>query len=187
MNQITEGPFDTHYLDHAASTPMLAEAVQAMTSQLTHVGNASSLHASGRAVRRVVEESRETIARAIGCRPGEVVFTSGGTESDNLAVKGLFWGRRTHDPARRRILVSAVEHHAVLDPAFWMAEHAGAEIVLLSWALLLRLRALRVASHSSLSLARPRAFSRGSVLCFFMNSLAKWSMIIWSKETPPSS
>jgi cysteine desulfurase len=59
------------------------------------------------------------------------VLTAGGTEADNLAVKGLFWGRRSTDPRRRRLVVSAVEHHAVLDPAFWMAEHAGAEIVLL--------------------------------------------------------
>ncbi len=114
---------DTVYLDHAASTPMYAEAVAAMTEQLTHLGNPSSLHASGRAARRVVEESRETIARALGCRPGEVVFTSGGTESDNLALKGLFWARRGQDPRRTRILATSVEHHAVLDPLHWLAEH----------------------------------------------------------------
>src|SRR5215216_5584999 len=104
----------TVYLDHAATTPILPEAAVAMTAQLGSVGNANSLHASGRAARRVVEESRETVARALGCRPGEVVFTSGGTEADNLAVKGLFWSRRGSDPARTRILSSAVEHHAVL-------------------------------------------------------------------------
>jgi len=76
------------YLDHAATTPMLPEAIEAMTAQLSMVGNASSLHTSGRQGRRVVEESRETIAQAIGARPSEVLFTSGGTESDNLAVKG---------------------------------------------------------------------------------------------------
>ena len=121
---------DAVYLDHAASTPMYAEAVAAMTQQLTHLGNPSSLHASGRAARRVVEESRETIARALSCRPGEVVFTSGGTESDNLALKGLFWARRTQDPRRTRILSSSVEHHAVLDPLHWLAEHEGAEVEL---------------------------------------------------------
>ena len=121
---------DAVYLDHAASTPMYAEAVAAMTEQLTHLGNPSSLHASGRAARRVVEESRETIARALSCRPGEVVFTSGGTESDNLALKGLFWARRTQDPRRTRILSSSVEHHAVLDPLHWLAEHEGAEVEL---------------------------------------------------------
>jgi cysteine desulfurase len=122
---------DTVYLDHAASTPMYAEAVAAMTEQLTHLGNPSSLHAAGRAARRVVEESRETIARALGCRPGEVVFTSGGTESDNLALKGLFWARRGQDPRRTRILSSSVEHHAVLDPLHWLAEHEAADVELL--------------------------------------------------------
>ena len=122
---------DTVYLDHAASTPMYAEAVAAMTEQLTHLGNPSSLHASGRAARRVVEASRETIARALGCRPGEVVFTSGGTESDNLALKGLFWARRGQDPRRTRILATSVEHHAVLDPLHWLAEHEHADVELL--------------------------------------------------------
>jgi cysteine desulfurase len=102
-----------------------------MTEQLTRIGNPSSLHASGRAARRVVEESRETIARALGCRPGEVVFTTGGTESDNLALKGLFWARRAQDPRRTRILASSVEHHAVLDPLHWLAEHEGADVELL--------------------------------------------------------
>lgn len=121
----------TAYLDHAATTPMLPGAARVLTEHLAHPGNPSSLHGSGRAARRVVEEARETAAAALGARPSEVVWTSGGTEADNLAVKGLFWARRTQDPSRRRILVSAVEHHAVLDPAFWMAEHAGAELVLL--------------------------------------------------------
>ena len=121
----------TAYLDHAATTPMRAEAVEAMTAHLLDVGNPTSLHASGRKARRVVEESRETIAQAMGCRPGEVVFTSGGTESDNLAVKGLFWARRADDPRRIRILTTAVEHHAVLDPLDWLGEREGAEVELL--------------------------------------------------------
>ncbi|MFC8191269.1 cysteine desulfurase family protein [Cellulomonas sp. NPDC057328] len=110
---------------------MLPAAVEALTAALAHVGNPSSLHTAGRAARRTVEEARERLAASLGARPSEVVWTAGGTEADNLAVKGLFWARRTADPARRRLLVSAVEHHAVLDPAFWMAEHAGAELVLL--------------------------------------------------------
>jgi cysteine desulfurase len=118
------------YLDHAASTPMYPEAVAAMTEQLTRPGNPSSLHASGRAARRVVEESRETIARALNARPGEVVFTSGGTESDNLAVKGLYWARRGEDPRRNRVLSTAVEHHAVLDSVHWLEEQ-GADVELL--------------------------------------------------------
>jgi cysteine desulfurase len=119
------------YLDHAATTPMLPVAIEAMTRQLTGVGNASSLHASGRGARRVVEESRETIARVIGARPGDVVFTSGGTESDNLALKGIFWARRAEDPRRTRILSTAVEHHAVLDPLHWLAEYDDADVEVL--------------------------------------------------------
>jgi cysteine desulfurase len=110
---------------------MLPVAVEAMTAHLQDVGNASSLHASGRRARRVVEESRETIARAVGCRPGEVVFTSGGTESDNLALKGIYWSRHDADPRRRRILSSAVEHHAVLDPLDWLAQHEKADVELI--------------------------------------------------------
>ncbi|MGP3981063.1 cysteine desulfurase family protein [Streptomyces sp. KR80] len=116
------------YLDHAATTPMLPEAVQAMTAQLTVTGNASSLHAAGRRARRTVEEARETLAAALGARPSEVVFTAGGTESDNLAVKGLYWARRAADPRRTRVLASPVEHHAVLDAVDWLAEHEGARV-----------------------------------------------------------
>ena len=107
---------------------MLAEAVAAVTEQLTSVGNASSLHAAGRRARRTVEESRERLAFALGARPSEVVFTAGGTESDNLAVKGLYWSRRAADPRRRRVLASAVEHHAVLDAVLWLVAHEGAEV-----------------------------------------------------------
>ncbi len=119
------------YLDHAATTPMLPEAVAAMTAHLAHPGNASSLHASGRRARRVVEESREQIAQALNCRPGEVVFTSGGTEADNLALKGLWWSRHDADPKRTRVLTTAVEHHAVLDALGWLADHEGAQVELL--------------------------------------------------------
>jgi cysteine desulfurase len=115
------------YLDHAATTPMVPAALAAMAEQLRVVGNPSSLHRAGRTARRVVEESRETIAQALGARPSEVIFTSGGTEADNLAVKGLFWSRRAADPRRVRILASAVEHHAVLDCVEWLASHDGAE------------------------------------------------------------
>ncbi|WKK25717.1 cysteine desulfurase family protein [Streptomyces olivoreticuli] len=116
------------YLDHAATTPMLPEAVQAMTAQLARTGNASSLHAAGRRARRTVEESRESLAAALGARPSEVVFTAGGTEADNLAVKGLYWSRRAAEPARTRVLASPVEHHAVLDAVHWLGEHEGATV-----------------------------------------------------------
>ncbi|MER5783559.1 cysteine desulfurase family protein [Streptomyces mobaraensis] len=116
------------YLDHAATTPMLPEAVRAMTAHLPVAGNASSLHAAGRAARRTVEEARESLAAALGARPSEVVFTAGGTEADNLAVKGLYWARRAADPARTRVLASPVEHHAVLDAVDWLADHEGATV-----------------------------------------------------------
>ncbi len=118
------------YLDHAATTPMLAEAAEAYVATARDVGNASSLHAAGRAARRRVEESRERVAAALGARPSEVIFTAGGTESDNLAVKGIFWARRAADPRRCRLVAGAAEHHAVLDSVEWLARHEGAEI---SW------------------------------------------------------
>jgi cysteine desulfurase len=124
-------PASAVYLDHAATTPALPEAVEAMVAEQLRVGNASSLHAAGRASRRVVEESRERIAQALGARPGEVVLTSGGTEADNLAVKGIFRRRQEEDPRRVRVLTTAIEHPAVLEPAQWLAAHAGAEVELL--------------------------------------------------------
>jgi cysteine desulfurase len=118
------------YLDHAATTPMLPEAVEAYTAAAGNVGNASSLHAPGRRARRVVEESRERIAAALGARPSEIIFTGGGTESDNLAVKGIYWSRRSADPRRNRVVASATEHHAVLDAVEWLVRFGGAEV---SW------------------------------------------------------
>lgn len=119
------------YLDHAATTPMLPEAIAAMTEQLGRLGNPSSLHAAGRTARRTVEEARESLAQSIGARPSEIVFTGGGTEADNLAIKGLYWSRRGEDSRRNRVLISAVEHHAVLDSALWLAEREGAQVELL--------------------------------------------------------
>jgi cysteine desulfurase len=105
------------YLDHAATTPMYPEAIAEWARVAALVGNPSSLHADGRAARRVVEESREKVASLLGAKPAEVLFTAGGTEADNLAVVGLARGSQATDPARRRVLVSAVEHHAVLEAA----------------------------------------------------------------------
>jgi cysteine desulfurase len=116
------------YLDHAATTPMLPEALDAYVATARELGNASSLHAPGRCARRRVEEARERIAAALGARPSEVIFTSGGTESDNLAVKGVFWARRAADPRRTRVVASAIEHHAVLDTVQWLADHEGAAV-----------------------------------------------------------
>lgn len=118
------------YLDHAATTPIAAEALAALTRELARTGNPSSLHGAGRRARRSVEDARETIASAAGAHPSEVIFTSGGTEADNLAVKGLYWSRHGDDPRRRRILCTAVEHHAVLDTVEWLERHERAEV---SW------------------------------------------------------
>nr|VTP04709.1 Cysteine desulfurase [Mycobacterium riyadhense] len=116
------------YLDHAATTPMHPAAIEAMTAALGTVGNASSLHTTGRSARRRIEESRELIADKLGARPSEVIFTAGGTESDNLAVKGIYWARRDAEPSRRRIVTTEVEHHAVLDSVNWLVKHAGAQV-----------------------------------------------------------
>src|SRR5216684_8216723 len=109
-------PASPVYLDHAATTQMLPESLAAMTEELAQLGNPSSLHNAGRRARRVVEESREQIAEVFGARASEVIFTSGGTEADNLAVKGLYWARRAAGPGRagtlpRRVLATAIEHH----------------------------------------------------------------------------
>ena len=121
------------YLDHAATTPMRPEALEALCAAAAEVGNPSSLHTSGRRARRRVEEAREQLADLLGCGPSEIIFTAGGTEADNLAIKGLWWARRDPalggSPVRRRVLVTAVEHHAVLDPADWLGEHEGADVV----------------------------------------------------------
>jgi cysteine desulfurase len=114
------------YLDHAATTPMLPEAIDAMTEELAQLGNPSSLHNAGRRARRVVEESREQLAEVFGARASEVVFTGGGTEADNLAVKGLFWARRSADARRTRVLTTGIEHHAVLDSVRWLCDADGA-------------------------------------------------------------
>jgi cysteine desulfurase len=116
------------YLDHAATTAMLPEAIHAVSDAMGELGNPSSLHAAGRAARRRVEECREQLAAALGARPSEVVLTAGGTEADNLAVKGIYWSRRAADPRRSRIIVSPIEHHAVVDTVEWLAAHQGAEV-----------------------------------------------------------
>ncbi|QSB13656.1 cysteine desulfurase [Natronosporangium hydrolyticum] len=116
------------YLDHAATTPMLPEALETYVATARELGNPSSLHAAGRGARRRVEESRERIAAALGARPSEVIFTGGGTESDNLAVKGIFWARRAASSDRSLVVASQIEHHAVHDAVAWLAEHEAAAV-----------------------------------------------------------
>jgi cysteine desulfurase len=112
------------YLDYAASAPLRAEALAAMLPLLERpAANPSSQHGQGRAARAAVETAREQVAALVGAAPGEVVFTSGGTEADNLAVKGTILAR---SPDARHLICSAVEHHAVLDAAAWAEADAGA-------------------------------------------------------------
>lgn len=115
------------YLDHAATTPILPEALAAFSEQAIKLGNPSSLHTQGRATRKDLEDARESIAKAVGALPSEIIFTASGTEANNIALKGLFWLGRTN--GRNLIVISAIEHHAILDPAKWLAEHEGAEII----------------------------------------------------------
>ena len=109
---------------------MVPAAIEAVAAQLGAIGNPSSLHASGRVARRVIEESREQIAACLGARPSEVIFTSGGTEADNLAIKGAYGAQVARGlSARNRVVISAIEHHAVLDSARWLASTEGAELI----------------------------------------------------------
>ncbi len=117
------------YLDHAATTPMLPAAIDSYARAMSVVGNPASIHSQGQHARRMLEEAREQIAWTLGADPIEVVFTSGGTEAINLALKGLYW-RRQRDVARPGILVPGGEHHATLDSVEWLAEAANAQ---LSW------------------------------------------------------
>jgi len=118
------------YLDNAATTPIRPEVLEVYKDYLQLLGNPSSVHTSGQQVRQALEESRESIAKAVGCDRSEVIFTSGGTESDNLAIKGLFWQRRNEDATRKVIITAGTEHHGVIDPIEWLENHDGAEVVL---------------------------------------------------------
>lgn len=115
------------YLDHAATTPMLPAAQSALIDALGVVGNPSSIHSSGQNAKRMLEEAREAVASSLGCDPIEVIFTSGGTESVNLAIKGLFWARSAGTD-RRRIIVPLGEHHATVDTVEWLEQHEGAVV-----------------------------------------------------------
>ncbi|ARJ04863.1 cysteine desulfurase [Cnuibacter physcomitrellae] len=115
------------YLDHAATTPLVPEAREAIVAALDLVGNPSSIHSQGQDARRVLEEAREAVAASLDADPVEVTFTSGGTESINLAVKGLHW-RRQADAPRPVVLAATGEHHATADAVEWLERHEGAEV-----------------------------------------------------------
>ncbi len=116
------------YLDHAASTPVRLVAREAFISALAEVGNPSSVHRHGQAARAIVEDARERVARHFDADPIEVVFTSGGTESVNLGITGLYRARHRAFAARRRLVVPEAEHHATLDTVTALARE-GADIV----------------------------------------------------------
>jgi len=121
----------TAYLDHAATTPVRAAVAAGYVEDLARLGNPSSMHAFGRAARRVLEESRESLAADLGAHPTEVIFTSGGTEADNLGLVGTWQAAVETDPARRAVAISAVEHHAVLDAAHHLGASRAAEATIL--------------------------------------------------------
>jgi cysteine desulfurase len=118
------------YLDHAATTPIRPEARDAWLREHARVGNPASIHAHGQVARAALESARERLARNLGAQAIEVVLTSGGTESINLAIKGFWWARNPHPaaPARPRILTTRAEHHATLDAVEWLVAHQGAEV-----------------------------------------------------------
>ena len=116
------------YLDHAASTPVRGCARQAFVAALDAVGNPSSVHRHGQAARAIVEDARERVAHHFDADPIEVVFTSGGTESVNLGITGVYRARRSADDARRRILIPEAEHHASFDTVTAL-EREGADII----------------------------------------------------------
>ena len=113
----------TIYLDHAATAPINDAAIDALNTQMRKLGNASSVHNPGRAVRKDVEDARHKLSELVGANPSEIIFTGSGTEANNLAIKGFFW----QAPERNVIVTSAFEHHAILDPVEWLVEHEAAE------------------------------------------------------------
>jgi cysteine desulfurase len=115
------------YLDHAATSPIRPSVLAHYSKALEQVGNPASVHSFGQSSRQMLEEAREIIAASIGCDRNEVIFTSGGTESDNLAVKGLYWQRHGQDRNRTLIITSSAEHAAVLDAVNWLVAEQGAE------------------------------------------------------------
>lgn len=117
------------YLDHAATTDLHPAALAAITEQYSRTGNPSSLHGAGRRANRVVDDARQAIAAAAGAHPSELIFTSGGTESDNLALKGLFWNRVAANAQARTIVLCGIEHHAILDTATWLQDHEDATLL----------------------------------------------------------
>ena len=116
------------FLDHAATTAVRPAALEALSTALGALGNPSSVHSAGQRSRSILEDARDAIAQAVDCNRSEVVFTSGGTEANNQAIKGIYWQRRTESADRRVIISAATEHHALIDPIEWLVGHEGAEV-----------------------------------------------------------
>ena len=119
------------YLDHAATSPIRASVLELYISTLSEIGNPASVHSFGQHSRQILEQAREEIAKAINCDRNEVIFTSGGTESDNLAIKGIYWDVNSKDPSKNVIISAAAEHHAVLDAINWLVDSQNAELYLI--------------------------------------------------------
>lgn len=118
------------YLDHAATTPIRPQVLATYLDALQRVGNPSSVHKFGQDARNALEAARESLALSVDGNRSEVIFTSGGTESDNLAIKGLYWQRNGDDSNRNINITAGTEHHGVLDPIYWLVDHQGAEVVM---------------------------------------------------------
>ena len=119
------------YLDHAATSPIRASVLELYVATLSEIGNPASVHSFGQHSRQILEQAREEIAKAINCDRNEVIFTSGGTESDNLAIKGIYWDVNSKDPSKNVIVSAAAEHHAVLDAINWLVDSQNAELYLI--------------------------------------------------------
>jgi cysteine desulfurase len=119
------------FLDHASTTPVRQSALDALVAALADTGNPQSVHTHGQTTRAHLEDARDDLALALDCNRSEVVFNSGGTESNNQAIKGIYWARN-QDRERRVIISSPIEHHALIDPIEWLCEFEGAELELVS-------------------------------------------------------
>jgi cysteine desulfurase len=119
------------YLDHAATSPIRASVLALYVATLSEIGNPASVHSFGQHSRQILEQAREEIAKAVNCDRNEVIFTSGGTESDNLAIKGIYWDVNSKDPSKNVIISAAAEHHAVLDAINWLVDSQNAELYLI--------------------------------------------------------
>ena len=117
------------YLDHAATTPVRPAALDAFVAQAQRIGNASALHSAGRSVKLQVADARDRLAATLGAHPSEIIFTSGGTEADNLAIKGLYLANRAAEDTKNVVIATGIEHPAVTDSLEWLETHEGAEIV----------------------------------------------------------